>query len=93
MCSEVDYAKRAVHATFPSFSTTADEWREALLKLANDVSLREDNIAKGLAYVKKERMHAQQSAARLAFYQGMMADKDNLAAQRVARVADWRAKR
>jgi 2-polyprenyl-3-methyl-5-hydroxy-6-metoxy-1,4-benzoquinol methylase len=93
ICSEVVYAKHAAHATFASFATTADEWRDALLKLANDVSLREDNIAKGLAYVKKERMHAQQSAARLAFYQGMMADKDNLAAQRVARVADWRAKR
>ena len=93
ICSEVVYAKHAAHATFASFATTADEWRDALLKLANDDSLREVNIAKGLAYVKKERMHAQQSAARLAFYQGMMADKDNLAAQRVARVADWHAKR
>ncbi len=93
ICSEVVYAKHAVHATFASFATTADEWRDALLKLANDASLREANIAKGLAYVKKERMHAQQSATRLAFYQGMMADKDNLATQRVARVADWRAKR
>jgi hypothetical protein len=93
ICSEVVYAKHAAHATFASFATTADEWRDTLLKLANDASLREANIAKGLAYVKKERMHAQQSAARLAFYQGMMADKDNLAAQRVARVADWRARR
>jgi 2-polyprenyl-3-methyl-5-hydroxy-6-metoxy-1,4-benzoquinol methylase len=93
ICSEVVYAKQAAHATFASFATTADEWRDALLKLANDASLREANIVKGLAYVKKERMHAQQSTARLAFYQGMMADKENLAMQRVARVADWRAKR
>jgi uncharacterized protein YgfB (UPF0149 family) len=93
ICSEVVYAKHAAHATFASFATTADEWRDALFKLANDASLRKANIAKGLAYVKQERMHAQQSAARLAFYQGMLADKENLAAQRAARVADWRAKR
>jgi glycosyltransferase involved in cell wall biosynthesis len=93
ICSEVVYAKQAVHHTFASFATTADEWRDALLQLANDASLREANIAKGLVYVKQERMHAQQSAARLAFYQGMLADKDNLAAQRVARLTDWRAKR
>ena len=93
ICSEVVYAKQATHHTFASFATTADEWRDALLKLANDASLREANIAKGLAYVKQERMHAQQSAARLAFYQGMLADKDNLAAQRAARLADWRNNR
>ncbi len=93
ICSEVVYAKQAAHHTFASFATTADEWRDALLQLANDASLREANIAKGLAYVKQERMHAQHSAARLAFYQGMLADKDNLAALRAARLADWRAKR
>jgi hypothetical protein len=93
ICSEVVYAKQAAHHTFASFATTADEWRDALLQLANDASLREDNIAKGLAYVKQERMHAQHSAARLAFYQGMLADKDNLAAQRAARLADWRNNR
>ena len=93
ICSEVVYAKQAAHHTFASFATTADEWRDALLQLANDASLREDNIAKGLAYVKQERMHAQHSAARLAFYQGMLADKDNLAAQRASRLADWRNNR
>jgi glycosyltransferase involved in cell wall biosynthesis len=93
ICSEVVYAKHAAHPTFASFATTADEWRDALLQIANDANLREDNIAKGLAYVKRDRMHAQQSAARLAFYQGMLADKENLAAQRVSRVADWRANR
>ncbi len=93
ICSEVVYAKQAAHHTFASFATTADEWRDALLKLANDARLREANIAKGLAYVKQERMHAQHSAARLAFYQGMLADKDNLAAQRASRLADWRNNR
>ena len=93
ICSEVVYAKQAAHHTFASFATTADEWRDALLQLANDASLREDNIAKGLAYVKQERMHAQHSASRLAFYQGMLADKENLAAQRAARLADWRNNR
>lgn len=93
ICSEVVYAKQAAHHTFASFATSADEWRDALLQLANDASLREANIAKGLAYVKQERMHAQHSAARLAFYQGMLADKDNLAAQRASRLADWRNNR
>ena len=93
ICSEVVYAKHDAHTTFTSFATTADAWRDSLLQLANDANLRKANIAKGLAYVKQERMHAQQSAARLAFYQGMLADKENLAAQRVARLADWRAKR
>ncbi len=93
ICSDVVYAKNKQHKKFASFANTSDEWRDALLTLATDAKLRKSKVTKGLAYVKKERMHAQQSASRLAFYQGMMADKDNLATQRVARVADWRAKR
>lgn len=93
ICSEVVYAKHAAHHAFASFATTADEWRDALLNLANDASLREANIAKGLAYVKEERMHAQQSASRLAFYQGMLVDKENLEAQRSARLAEWHTKK
>lgn len=87
ICSEVVYATNAKHSQFASFATTPDEWRDALLTLATDARLREAHIAQGLAYVKQERMHGQQSASRLAFYQSMLSNREALAAQRAVRLS------
>ncbi len=87
ICSDVVYAKNKQHKKFASFANTSDEWRDALLTLATDAKLRKSKVTKGLAYVKKERMHAQQSASRLAFYQSLLSNRDTLSAQRTERLS------
>ena len=87
ICSDVVYAKNKQHKKFASFANTSDEWRDALLTLASDAKLRKSKVTKGLAYVKKERMHAQQSASRLAFYQSLLSNRNTLASQRTERLS------
>ena len=87
ICSKVVYAHKPEHAEFAEFATTSQEWRDAILKLAKDRALIETNTAKGLNYVKAKRMHAQQAPQRLAYYQSLIANRPQLEAQRLERLA------
>lgn len=90
ICSEVVYAQNPKHAKFVTFATSAEDWRAALEALATDQKLRKSNTKKGLLYVQKTRMHAQQASARQAFYQSLLEDKTSLQAQRVTRLSGLR---
>lgn len=90
ICSEVVYAQNPKHAKFVTFATSAEDWRVALEALATDQKLRKSNTKKGLLYVQKTRMHAQQASARQAFYQSLLEDKTSLQAQRVTRLSGLR---
>jgi hypothetical protein len=86
ICSKVVYAVNAAHSGFSEFATTPGEWRDALLKLARNRPLIAENTARALAYVRQERMHAQQSARRLACFKDLIANRE-LEAQRLERIA------
>ena len=90
ICSEVVYAQNPKHAKFATFATSSDEWRDALMKLVTDSKLRKSNAKKGLLYVQKNRMHAQQAPERQKFYQSMLDNKSSLEAQRVTRLSGLR---
>lgn len=90
ICSEVVYAQNSKHAKFVTFATSAQDWRNALMTLVTDSKLRKSNIKKGLLYVRKYRMHAQQARERQMFYQSMLESKATLQAQRVARLSGVR---
>jgi hypothetical protein len=87
ICSKVVYAGKPEHAEFAEFATTSQEWRDAILKLARDKALIEENTAKALNYVKTKRMHAQQAPQRLAYSQSLIANRPQLEAQRRERLA------
>lgn len=90
ICSEVVYAQNPKHAKFVSFATSSDEWRDALMELVTNSTLRKSNAKKGLLYVQKNRMHAQQAPERQKFYQSMLDNKSSLEAQRVTRLSGLR---
>ncbi|OPY11967.1 MAG: bifunctional 3-demethylubiquinone-9 3-methyltransferase/ 2-octaprenyl-6-hydroxy phenol methylase [Syntrophus sp. PtaB.Bin001] len=86
ICSPVVYAERSVHHKIGSFATTSDEWQQAL----TDVLRRPEEISRrralGLAYVKRERMHCHQLAAREEYYQRLLMQRDSLETERQARL-------
>lgn len=86
ICSKVVYATNPEHAKFVEFATTPEEWHESLLQLVNKPALRKERTVQGLAYVKAQRMHAQQAPQRLAFYQSMLKNRKELERQRLARI-------
>jgi hypothetical protein len=90
ICSEVVYAQNAKHAKFVTFATSPEDWRDALITVVTDSKLRKSNTRKGLLYVQKHRMHAQQAPERHMFYQSMLDNKALLQAQRVARLSGLR---
>lgn len=90
ICSEVVYAQNPKHVKFVTFATRSDDWRETIIKLVTDEKYRKSMTKKGRLYVQKNRMHAQQAAARQAFYQSLLDNKTSLEAQRVMRLSGLR---
>ena len=86
ICSETVYATKPEHQEFVVFANTQEEWREAITKLIKDSALRQSNVAKALAYVKAQRMHAQQAPTRLAYYQSLIQNRTTLEQQRQQRI-------
>jgi SAM-dependent methyltransferase/glycosyltransferase involved in cell wall biosynthesis len=86
ICSKVVYAEDARHESFAKFATNPQEWRSALLHLAqnpNDLINRQ-NL--GLEYSKKHRMHAHQVLERDAYYRGLIENRKQLEADRQSRL-------
>ena len=86
ICAETVYATKSEHQEFVVFASTQEEWKEAITKLVKDSALRQSNVAKALAYVKTSRMHAQQAANRLAYYQSLVQSRATLEQQRQQRI-------
>jgi 2-polyprenyl-3-methyl-5-hydroxy-6-metoxy-1,4-benzoquinol methylase len=89
VCSEVVYAARAEHRQIGVFATGADAWAQALLQLCSDPAEIHRRRALGLHYVKTQRMHNHQVAQRQAYYQGLLANRIALEAQRQQRLTQW----
>ena len=86
ICSKVVYAEDARHELFVNFATNPQDWRNALLHLAqnpNDLIHRQNT---GLQYVKTHRMHAQQVLERDCFYRGLMENRAQLEEDRQSRL-------
>jgi len=69
------------------FANTQEEWKEAISKLIKDSALRQANVDKALAYVKAQRMHAQQASTRLVYYQSLVQNRTTLEEQRQQRIS------
>lgn len=85
ICSPVVYGERAEHREIGVFAASADEWRQSLLRLCKDAAEIGRRRALGLAYVKRERMHCHQVAAREAWYRSLRDQREILEAQRQQR--------
>jgi hypothetical protein len=88
ICSETVYAIKPEHQAFVLFAKTQKEWRDAITRLAQDKALRQENVAKALAYVKARRMHAQQAPKRIAYYANLVQTRNMLEQQRQKRISD-----
>ena len=86
VCSPVVYAQQAVHRDIAVFAETALEWRQALVRLCTDSAEVAQRRALGLSYVKAQRMHCHQIAARESFYRGLVAQREALELQRRQRI-------
>ena len=86
ICSDTVYATKPEHQEFVVFANTQEEWREAITKLIKDSALRQSNVAKALAYVKAQRMHAHKASTRLAYYQSLVQNRATLEQQRLERI-------
>lgn len=87
ICSPVVYGERAEHREIGVFATTAEEWRQALLKLCSEPAEIQRRRVLGLDYVKRERMHCHQVAEREAYYRSLLTRREALESQRQQRLA------
>jgi|LauGreSBDMM110SN_4_FD.fasta_scaffold11552_3 2-polyprenyl-3-methyl-5-hydroxy-6-metoxy-1,4-benzoquinol methylase len=87
ICSEAVYAIKSEHQAFVLFAKTQNEWRDAITRLAQNKALRQENVAKALAYVKARRMHSQQAPQRIAFYANLVRNRNMLEQQRQNRIS------
>ena len=86
ICSKVVYAEESRHTTFAKFATEPEDWRNALLQLAQNESelIQRQNL--GLQYVMSNRMHAQQVVQRDAYYRKLIESRTQLEEDRQARI-------
>ena len=87
ICSPVVYADAPEHLDIGVFATSPADWGKALRDLANDHDQVRARRERGLAYVKRQRMHAQQAPLRQAYYRDLAARRPELEAERKARLA------
>lgn len=87
VCSPVVYADRAEHHAIGLFATSAQEWQAAIERLGAAPEEIARRRALGLAYAGGMRMHAQQAAARAAFYRDLLSRRGALEAERLERLA------
>lgn len=86
IASPLLYADQPEHHDIGIFARTAQDWQDALETLCGtpgDLAARRE---RGLAYVKASRMHSQQVAARETFYWDLIDRREELEAQRQARL-------
>jgi glycosyltransferase involved in cell wall biosynthesis len=86
ICSKVVYAEEALHTTFAKFATEPEDWRNALLQLAQNKSELTQRQTLGLEYVMSNRMHAQQVVQRDAYYRKLIESRTQLEEDRQARI-------
>jgi 2-polyprenyl-3-methyl-5-hydroxy-6-metoxy-1,4-benzoquinol methylase len=89
ICSSVVYSEEARHQSFAMFANEPEDWRNALLQLANNASelTRLQNL--GLQYVKTNRMHAQQVIERNLYYRGLIESRTQLELDRQLRLKQF----
>ena len=86
ICSPIVYAEDPRNVEVAVIADGVQPFVEALAELCADIPRMTDLRAKGLAYVSRQRMQAQQLAARSAFYRGLLDNHGALEAQRQARI-------
>jgi 2-polyprenyl-3-methyl-5-hydroxy-6-metoxy-1,4-benzoquinol methylase len=86
VCSPTVYADHGEHQNLAVFADSPAEWGEALERLVMDADAREALAARGMLYVREQRMHAQQVAEREQYYRGLIARLPELEAARRARL-------
>ena len=84
----IHFLSATTHQAFVLFAKMQKEWRDAITRLAQDKALRQENVAKALAYVKARRMHAQQAPKRIAYYANLVQNRNMLEQQRQKRIID-----
>lgn len=87
ICSPVVYGDAPEHREIGVFADSPDDWQRALIDLVSDPAQVRSRRERGLAYVKTQRMHAQQAPLRQAYYRDLMAQRPDLETQRKARIA------
>lgn len=85
LCSQIVYAATARHREIGIFATTAEDWRVALLELCHQPEDIVRRRALALDYVRNERLHSQQVAARERYYCDLVSHREVLEAQRQRR--------
>lgn len=78
LCSPVVYGENPAHRHIGVFAENDREWQEALLFLVNNPDEIRSRRELGLAYVKRERMHANQVASRATYYRQLFNQREML---------------
>lgn len=86
LCSPVIYGEAPTHREIGVFASSPEEWRLALIALAADLPEIRRRRELGLRYVQGERMHAQQAGARERYYRELLANREQLEAERQERL-------
>lgn len=86
ICSPVVYDQKAEHLEIGCFAAAQEEWYHHLKRLLIDGQERIERSKKGFEYVKRSRMHCYQVEGRRAFYQSLLARRQDLEQQRLNRL-------
>jgi 2-polyprenyl-3-methyl-5-hydroxy-6-metoxy-1,4-benzoquinol methylase len=87
ICSETVYATKPEHQEFVIYASSPQGWCDAITKLTLNNAIRQENVAKALAYVKASRMHVHQVPNRLNFYASLVQNRAVLENQRQLRIS------
>jgi len=91
ICSRRVYGESTEHQTIGVFAEKPEEWQRAIVEMVNNSEERSRRADLGLDYVKSERMHAYQIERRAAWYQSLVARREQLEVarrQRLAKIAN-----
>lgn len=86
ICSPVVYGDDPLHQGVALFAPQPQDWAHALRMLCNDKAEVQRLRGRGQSYVKGRRMHSQQVADREAYYRRLLAQREQLEAQRKQRI-------
>ena len=86
ICSKVVYSENARHESFAKFASQPNDWRSAILQLAQNPSELKERQNLGFQYVKTFRMHANQTLERNAFYRQLIQNRSQLELDRQDRL-------
>ena len=86
ICSRVVYSENPRHESFAKFASEPNDWRSAILHLAQNPSELKERQNLGFQYVKTFRMHANQTLERNAFYRQLIQNRNQLELDRQDRL-------